>query len=942
MTDAPPLSRRQAALALFASAATLSACGKPDEEIVPYVEQPERVVPGIPLRFATALPLNGYGRGVIATSFEGRPVKLEGNPGHPSSLGATDAFAEAAVVSLYDPDRSRAVREGGRIVSWEGFLTALRPRLDALGPKRGEGLRLLTGHVTSPTLLRLIGQVRERFPAMAWHAHEPIGERNARDGAVLAFGRPLAVLPRLDRAAVALCLDADPLGPGPDQMRHARGFAARRTARRGGAAAFSRIYAAEPVMTATGAKADHRIAVPPSAVHGLAAALAARLGAAVDSPPLPPDAGRFVDAAAADLLAHPGEATVLVGEWQPPAVHALAHWINHRIGAPMDHVEPVGPAEPPADLAALIGDLRAGRVDTLLVFGANPAYDAPAALDFGGALAKSQAFSVHLGPYRDETAALCRWHLPESHPLEEWADLRATDGTASLAQPLIQPLHATRPAPWLLGTLLGDNSATSYAAVRSTWAEGRAADGFERWWRRAVHDGTVPDSAAAPVDPPAPRLPDAKPPAVAADGALTLVLRPDPATWDGRFGNNPWLQECPKPLTRQVWGNAAQISPADARRLGVGDGDLVRLALGGRQVEAPAMVRPGTAPGVVALTLGYGRRRAGAIGDGIGADAFALRDPDAPWAAPGLALEKTGKRGAVLRAQPDQRIEGEERDLFQAMDLAAFLRRAEEPPPQPKPPPSQNPGTGGDAAAWAMVIDTTLCIGCNACVVACQSENNVPVVGPDEIARGRDMHWLRIDTYDLGTADHPRPGFQPVPCMHCEHAPCEPVCPVAASVHDSEGLNVQVYNRCIGTRFCQANCPYKVRRFNFFGYADGQEYANLGAPVAAAQRNPEVTVRARGVMEKCTYCTQRISAARRAAETEHRAVAEGEVVTACQSACPARAISFGDLRKPGSVVSASRGEPSHYALLEHLGTRPRTTYLADIRNPNSALDGDGT
>ena len=940
MSDAPPLSRRQAALALLASAVTLTSCDKPDEEIVPYVEQPERVVPGVPLRFATATPLNGYARGLLATVFEGRPVKLEGNPDHPASLGATDVFAEADLLSLYDPDRSRTVREGTRIASWESFLSAALPRLQRLEAAGGRGLSLLTGHVTSPTLLRLIGEARARFPAMRWHAHEPVGEENARAGAALAFGRPLAVLPRLDRAAVLLALDADPLGPGPDQIRHARAFAARRTARRDGTR-FARLYAAEPAMTLTGAKADHRIALAPAGLRDFAAALAARLGAAVPAPALEPSAQRFLDAVLADLQAHPGEALVLVGEWQPPEVHALVHWINDRLRAPVELIEPVGPAAAePAPLSELAGDLRAGRVDTLLILEANPAHDAPGDLGFTAALRGAEAFTVHLGSCRDETAVLCRWHLPETHALEDWRDLRATDGTVSLAQPLIRPLYDTRSSAWLLGVLLGRQDAGAYAALRATWSA-RQPDGFEAWWRRILHDGVVPGSVAPPVARPPPRLPALPPRSAISIGGPVLVLRPDPTVWDGRYANNAWLQECPKPLTRQVWGNAAQMAPEEAATRGLADGDLVRLIVGDHAVEAPVMLRPGTAPGVVVLTLGHGRQRAGAIGDGVGADAYVFRRGDALWAVPGLVISKLGQKGRLLREEPDQRIAGEARELFQTLPMSEFTRRTAEPPPPPARPPSLNPEAPRDTYAWGMVIDTTLCIGCNACVIACQSENNVPVVGPEEMARGRDMHWLRVDTYDTGTPEEPSPGFQPVPCMQCEHAPCEPVCPVAASVHDAEGLNVQVYNRCIGTRFCQANCPYKIRRFNWKGYADGQEYANQGAPVLAAQRNPEVSVRARGVMEKCTYCTQRISAARRASEKEGREIAEGEVVTACQSACPSRAISFGDLSRPDSAVSRLRQEPQHYALLGHLGTRPRTTYLAEVENSNSALDGGG-
>ncbi|WP_241667075.1 4Fe-4S dicluster domain-containing protein [Muricoccus nepalensis] len=933
--SAPPLTRRQAALALIASAASLASCDRPEEEIVPYVEQPERVVPGVPLRFATALPLDGYARGVIATVHEGRPVKLEGNPAHPGSGGATDVFLEAELLALYDPDRSRAVREGTRIASWEGFLSAFLPPMRAASARGGEGLSLLTGHVTSPTLLRLIDELRARYPRLRWHAHQAVGEANALAGAALAFGRPLLALPRLDRAAVVLAIDADPLGPGPDGIRHGREFAARRAARREGGG-FSRLYAAEPAMTQTGAKADHRLALPPAALGDLAAHLAARLGAPLSPPALPPAAARFLDAALADLRAHPGEALVVTGEWQPPEVHALVHWINERLGGAPAFVEPPGAAgDGPAGIGELAGDLRAGRVETLLVLGANPAYDAPGELDLAGALRGSQAFTVHLGAWRDETAALCRWHLPEHHPLEDWGDLRARDGTVSLCQPLIRPLYGTRSAAWLLGVALGRLDDTSHGALRATWSARQEGD-FEAWWRRALHDGVVAGSAAPAVPPPPARLPSL-PERVAGDG-LALALRPDPTLWDGRYANNAWLQECPKPLTRLVWGNAALMAPEDAAARGIGDGEMIRLELAGRSLEVPALLAPGTAPGAVVLALGHGRRRAGAIGDGVGADAYALRRAGAPWSAEGLAAVRLGRPGGLLREQPGQRLEGEAKELFQTLSLDGFSARRSDPPPAPSRPPSLNPDAARDTYAWGMVIDTTLCIGCNACVVACQSENNVPVVGPEQVAGGRDMHWLRIDTYDLGTPEAPSPGFQPVPCMHCEHAPCEPVCPVAASVHDAEGLNVQVYNRCIGTRFCQANCPYKVRRFNWYGYADGQEYANQGAPVLAAQRNPEVTVRARGVMEKCTYCTQRISAARRAAEREGRPIRDGEVVTACQAACPSGAIVFGDIGDPASAAARLRQEPQHYALLGHLGTRPRTTYLAEVSNPNPALD----
>ena len=919
----PALSRRQAALGLVAAAlsGSLAACSEPEEQILPYVEQPETVTPGLPMRFATALPLNGYGRGMVCTAFEGRPVKVEGNAAHPASLGATDVFAEAELLQLYDPDRSRTPRQVQRTATWEGFLGAVLPRLRG----EGEGLRLLTGPLTSPTLLRLIAAAQARLPRMAWHMHAPIGEENARAGAALAFGRPLDLLPQLDRAEVILCLDADPLGPGPDQLRLGRGFAAQRRVRREGTR-FARLYAMEPALSLTGANADHHQPTPPEDFHDIAVWLAVELGLPVPRPDLPEEQARFLAAAAADLEAHRGAALILAGESLPPALQALVHAMNARLAAPVVAVAPVRPDAAP--LAELVAAMREGRCETLLILGANPAYDAPADLGFAEALARVP-FSVHHGLHADETAALCTWHLPAPHALEDWGDLRARDGTAAIVQPLIRPLYATRPAATVLGLLLGHQDLSPHDAVRETWRRDRDAEEFEAWWRRTLHDGLVAGSAAAPVAPPEPRLP-ALPPAPRPSG-LTLVLRPDPSTWDGSFANNAWLQECPRPLTRQVWGNAALVAPEEAERHGFTAGEVVRLDLGGRSVEATLLPQEGTAPGVVALTLGQGRRRAGAIGTDIGADGYRLRRSDALWSAPGLRLSPAGRHAPPVLAQEEQRLEGEDRELLPILALDEALR----PTPQ-ETPPSFYPDVHYDGPAWAMAIDTTLCIGCNACVIACQAENNIPVVGPEEMRRGRDMHWLRIDTYrqEAGT------GFQPVPCMHCEQAPCEPVCPVAASVHDHEGLNLQVYNRCIGTRFCQANCPYKVRRFNWYGYADGQEYANQGEPVVAARNNPEVSVRARGVMEKCTYCVQRISAARRTAEKEGREVAEGEVVTACQAACPTRAITFGDLTRAESQPSRLRQEPQHYALLGHLGTRPRTTYLKRVRNPNPALEGD--
>jgi molybdopterin-containing oxidoreductase family iron-sulfur binding subunit len=908
----------------------LASCGRPAEEIVPYVTVPERLTPGIPLRFATTLPLAGFGRGVLVTSREGRPIKIDGNPRHPASLGATDVFAEAAVLSLYDPDRAKAVTNGKDVHSWDAFELALRAQMAAERGRGGSGLRLLTNRITSPTLLAQIGALLKSFPEAKWYRYEPVDDDAACAGSTIAFGRPLSVIPRLADARIAVALDADPIGPGPGQIRLGHDFVSARKSR--SASEFLRLYAVESAWSLTGANADHRIALSPQFVRNFALALASELGAPVATGELPAEASRAARIAAVDLKSHPGHAVVLAGRTVPPEIHALSHWINTRLNAPVDLIEPVDPVDAghAASLNALAQDLAAGKVETLIIVGANPAYDNPAALQLGDLIAGAP-FSVHLGLYGDETAMRCLWRLPMSHPLESWSDLRGFEGTASIVQPLIRPLYDSRTAHELLAILLGEISPSSHGIVMSNWRARSGAHDFSTWWREVLHNGVISGTAARPVAAPSPALPQVEP-ASAAD-RFTLTITPDPSVWDGSFANNAWLQECPQPLTTQVWGNALHLSPTDATQLGVVDGDVVRVQIGTAAIDAPILVRAGQAENVVTATLGYGRRSAGAIGDRVGFDVSRLRTLDHPWLQSGVGLTKTGATQNLLLVQKQFELEGKATELQPRMSIAevaagkALGNRPGHPPATLYPPFSY------DSYAWAMVIDNAACIGCNACVVACQAENNVPIVGPEEIAVGRDMHWLRVDTYVI----HGRPGFSPVPCMHCEHAPCEPVCPVAASIHDGEGLNAQVYNRCIGTRFCQSNCPYKVRRFNFFGYADGQEYANLGAEAVKAVFNPDVSVRARGVMEKCTYCVQRVSRARRAAEKENRRIRDSEVVTACQAACPTRAISFGDLNDPDAKINDLRKEPRLYELLGHLGTRPRTTYLAQIRNQNPEL-----
>ncbi|MGY4513522.1 Fe-S-cluster-containing dehydrogenase component [Bradyrhizobium sp. USDA 3650] len=726
-----------------------------------------------------------------------------------------------------------------------------------------------------------------------------------------------------------VALDADPLGHGPDQIRIGRGFATRR----GDANGFSRLYCIESALTVTGAKADERLALRPEAIERFAAALARQLGVPAGAAELPEPERVLLRKITADLTGHKGEALLVAGPTLSKEGHALVHWINAQVNAPVQLISPLDQTpsgRQAGTLEQLADDLGAGRVRQLIMIGANPVYDAPADLQFE-ARAQKATFRLHMGGYADETAAVATWHVPQRHPLEAWSDLRAIDGTASIVQPLIKPLYDSFGDHELAAWLAGEWDASAHNLVRATWRSAASGD-FEAWWRRVLHDGVIAGSAPAPAVPSAPLLPSL--PDLKSDNnhdnEIRLVLRPDPSVWDGSFANNAWLQECPKPLTKQVWGNALALHPDAAARLGLSPGDVVTLGANGRSVEVPVLAEPGMAVGVCALTLGGGRQKAGAIGNGVGANAYAIRTSANRWHLPQVSIKPTGRHEPVLTTQNIVRTPEDVRELYPLYQLGQPLPRPVDPDPPSLMPPSVKPG---DGHAWAMVIDTSVCIGCNACVVSCQAENNVPVVGPEQVAMGRDMHWMRVDGYDHGSANSPQIGFQPVPCMHCEHAPCEPVCPVAASVHDSEGLNAQVYNRCIGTRFCEANCPYKVRRFNFFGYADGDEYGNLGAESYRGQKNPEVTVRARGVMEKCTYCVQRISGARRASEREDRPLGPDEVQTACQNACPTRAISFGDLNQANAEINHRKADPRHYALLGHLGTRPRTTYLADVRNP---------
>jgi molybdopterin-containing oxidoreductase family iron-sulfur binding subunit len=924
------------------------ALSSPQEKILPYVNKPDALVPGIPLFFATAMPLGGYATGLLVRSNEGRPTKVEGNPDHPASLGATDVYAQASILSLYDPDRSQTVLKDGQPSRWEDFLGALNSALEAQRGNGGAGLRILTETVTSPTLIAQMQALLQQFPQARWYQYEPGSGDGARAGALLAFGQPVNTVYNFDQANVVLSLDSDFMLRSPGRVRYARGFMAGRLVR-DGRQQMNRLYVVESTPTITGAQADHRLPLKAGQVEAFARALAQALGVGAGGAAPAGVPADWIPALVSDLQANRGASIVIAGEEQPAAVHALAHAINGALGnagATVSYSQPAeaNPADQMAGLRELAADMAGGAVELLLTLGGNPAYTAPADLGFADALARV-GFRAHLGMHADETAALSNWHIPEAHYLEAWSDARAFDGSATIIQPLIAPIWGGKSAHELVGALLGQNT-SGYDAVRAYWQgqRGGAGDAFETFWRTALNkglvDGTTLPAASVTLNAGAIAAPSPAP----AEQGLELTFRLDPSIWDGRFANNGWLQELPKPLTTLTWDNVAMVSPALAEQQGLQNGDTIELSYKGRRVTAPVWITPGQPDESIAITLGYGRSKAGSVGDGVGFNAYALRTADAPGFGGGLAISKVGSGYELANTQKHYALEG--RDLVRHATLEEFLQNpnfaheSAEADPEPHEGgelvpghehPSLYPEYPYNGNKWGMVIDTQACIGCNACVIACQSENNIAVVGKDQVALSRELHWLKIDTYFEGGLENPETLFQPRLCMQCEQAPCEVVCPVHATVHDHEGLNAMIYNRCVGTRYCSNNCPYKVRRYNFL------QYSKNDVPVIQLSYNPDVTVRNRGVMEKCTYCVQRISAARITSDRENRPIADGEVVTACQQACPTNAIVFGNINDAGSQVAKLKAQELNYGILEDLNTRPRTSYMPRVRNPNPQI-----
>jgi len=962
-----------------AAAAGLAACSsRPSREILPYANQPPELTPGVPRHYATALVEDGFATGVLVASHEGRPTKIEGNPDHPASLGATRAIEQAAVLSLFDPERARAITFRGAPAAW----SAIEQVLDAARAMGGAGLHVVLEPTSSPMVIELVERVRAALPAAGFTFWSPFTPRASLAGNRLAFGRPVQTQLDLTAADVIVTLDADLVADHPMALAYARQISDRRRVV-DGSSAMSRIYAIEASYTPMGVIADHRLAVRASqiervAVELLAAVVRADAGAPIGDPlagrPVARERGRWIAAAAADLVRATGRSVVAAGERQPAVVHAVVAAINAalgNLGRTVGFSEPVvfEAGQPSHDLTGLVGAIARGGVTTLLVLGGNPAYTAPADLELPGAIQRV-ARSVYLGLYDNETARACQYVVPALHDLEQWGAARAYDGTLTPLQPLIDPLFGGRSVVDLLHRLLGDPPATVFERHRAAWHRQLPGVDLEASLAAGVTGTALPHvEVALAWEPVARAIAAAGTVAPAAgdrgpDHGLDLELRPHPFVHDGRYTNNPWLLELPEPITKLTWDNAAQLSPRTAARLGVEDGEVLRLTVDGPAkltptptpapagtpepaatpapalalaptptpapaIDVPVIIVPGHADDTLTLHAGFGRDGCEQIARGVGVNAFRLWTTQAGFQ-PAVAAIARGRRRELAITQLPWRDEG--RTVVLAGTLAALAGEAlrDELARHRGQHMSLYAPFPASGAQWSMSIDLTTCTGCSACVMACAAENNTPVVGKRAVRNKREMHWLRIDRYVAGTPEAPFVAVQPMACQHCELAPCEYVCPVEATTHSPDGLNEMTYNRCIGTRFCSNNCPYKVRRFNWFDWKEHRGLRILG-------RNPDVTVRDRGVMEKCTYCVQRIRRAEIDARLAERELGSGDVRTACQQACPAQAIVFGSLADPASTVTEQRNRPHSYAVLHDQGTVPRTRYLARIRNPNGAL-----
>jgi MoCo/4Fe-4S cofactor protein with predicted Tat translocation signal len=997
-------------------------CRRPEEKLEPFGKQPENYVFGTAQYFATAMPTRGAAVPLVVKSYEGRPVKLEGNGNFPGGNGGTDRWTQASILNLYDPDRSRRFCSGGNTatpVAAMDFLAELSKQFQA---KRGTGLSFLIERNTSPSRARLQGIIKKKFPQAKWYVYDPVDLDIHRRAASAAFGAPLKPQYHFDKANVILSLDCDFIGGEEDVHNNIRQFAAKRKIEKP-EDSMSRLYIVEALMSLTGINADHRLRIPSSAVAQFASAIAAQLGVPGANGNVSGIDTKWIVECAKDLAANKGASLVVAGYRQPIEVHLLALAINAALGNLGKTVEFLpAPDAGEGSISELVSALNGGQVETLIVLGANPVYNAPADLNFSAALAKSKSV-VRLGYYEDETFEAAKraddWHLPLAHYLESWGDLLASDGTLVPIQPLISPLFGGLTEIEVLARIAGESEPSAYEIVRATFKEYAKGD-FELDWKKFLYTGFLENSAVRPLSfsldqaAVSKAIRDLKPVAPSSD-KLEVILFADYSVDDGRYNNNGWLQEMPDPITKMVWDNAVLVSRKTARDLGVENGDIVEITLGKNSIQGAIWTQPGQANNTLGVALGYGREKSGRVGSGVGFNAYPLLTANAQastlnYISVGASLKKTGKKFQFACTQDHWSMEG--RPIVREANMDEFRKAPDfvkhmsgETPPGQKTPQPLYPNPFDELKKkglhqWGMSIDLNACVGCSSCMMACQSENNVPIVGKDLVSRGREMHWIRIDRYYAGDIkkktfketyeieskeqfdewiDDPQVVTQPMLCQMCEAAPCENVCPVNATSHNEEGLNLMTYNRCVGTRYCSNNCPYKVRRFNYLdfnkrslkqlkgpAYPDVILHSTEGKwdlwswlknpfdPEAGGMRasdewdllkmskNPDVTVRMRGVMEKCTFCIQRIEQAKIAQKVKARAsgdviVPDGTFTTACAQACPAGAIVFGNIADPESRVSKLKAQQRDYTVLDFLLTKPRLTYLARVRNPNPAM-----
>ena len=964
------LSRRNFLSLIAASVALagLEGCKKPVQKIIPYVEAEIGTIPGIPKYYASTIPWKNNALGVVIENHDERPVKVEGNEKHPSTLGKSNAFSQASTIEMYDPDRARGVKYNGEKVDWSEYLKFAKD----INKGDGKGLAVLMQESSSPTIKSIQNDFKTKFPSASWVSYESVNNENLYKGIEKAFSKKLQPIYRLENAQIIVSLGSDFLGVDDNNIYNTRKFAQNRDIVDENST-MNRLYVAESSITSTGSSADHRLNIPQHEMESILAELSyelKKLGLSVDANKVKSSNNLWIKAAAEDLMSNRGDSIILGGSQLSPEFHQLIALLNNQLNAPVDYYPlSLSQVSSLADFKSLCDDIKNNKIKNLIILGANPVYDSPADFNFGDLL-KNVPNSVHLTNILDETSKLCSWNIAMTHYFECWGDAMSYDGFVSIVQPQIMPLFDSKSAIQVLTPLVYSKELSSYDTVKNVWKSDIVKSGnFEREWEKVLHDGLYKNTIIKKEQ----VRPSSKTSTAQLNNSIKLddnkfeiVFNASSSVYDGRFANNGWLQEIPKPVTSLTWDNAALISIKVAKKLNIKNGQMIEIKIDNKSIKLPAWITPGQNQKSISLELGYGREFEGRLGNGVGFNVYPLRMSSNPSYSLNASISVLDETYPLASTQDHHGLEEDQYaapgfdklsnnevqsripELVKQSTLDYYKdnpdwvqKKVEEHKPDKKrswadhsmynPEPEYDYSKGPQ---WGMSIDLTSCTSCNACSIACQSENNIPVVGKQQVMNGREMHWIRIDNYFAGDPDNPEMSTQSVACVHCELAPCETVCPVAATTHSSDGVNQMTYNRCLGTRYCANNCPYKVRKFNFYNYT-----RDLPEVVQMAM-NPDVSIRFRGVMEKCTYCYQRVSAARISAENENRDIQDGDFQVACQQSCPADAIKFGDINDPNSAVSKAKRRNRDYALLAHLGTAPRTTYLAKIRNQNPKLSSN--